>query len=625
LQLAVYARFSTDRQDARSIDDQIRRCQRYAEQHGYTIVATYKDEAVSGSHLDRADLQRLLADARRTKVPPFSAIVVDDTSRLSRDMGNAWRLIFEDLAGVNVAVIDASTGRSSQDPDAWMSFGMSALLNHGFLQMVKHETHRGMEGRALKGFATGGRTYGFDSVKEPSPPDPEHPRKVYVVNETEAQVVRRVFRMFVEGTSLKSTAATLNAEGIRAPHDGGQGHKIGRGWGHTPVRAMLSNERYAGRVVWNRSKWIRLPGKRGRKQVGRPESEWIVKEEPALAIVDAATWEAVQLRFRRQPKGPHRVAGSGKHGRLLSGVARCGACQGSITVINTKRKAGIAYPNFGCTTHYSRGGSICSNGKLVSERKLTDGILGTLKQLVDKPQLVQRFLKKFSQHVQRLNDQKADVVDYGRHIREAENRIRNLTEALARVGFSEALGQQLKEEEARLAAARTAQASQLPNPGKLLIHPAPIRHYFENLVQVVQVDPARGRLVLLRHLQPVVLTPEQMEDGRWCYRVTTAFNLSFLLEDSPSPEVGTGLVEMVAGGQSAGYSSASRARLRCGSLLHSSVSTRVESAIADDSRSRPFSSAASPPHSGGWPRRRFNAKSRPSRDTRSSTSSPASS
>jgi DNA invertase Pin-like site-specific DNA recombinase len=59
LPVAVYARYSTDRQDARSIDDQIQRCHAYASLHRQRVVAEFKDAAVSGAHVDRVDMQRL--------------------------------------------------------------------------------------------------------------------------------------------------------------------------------------------------------------------------------------------------------------------------------------------------------------------------------------------------------------------------------------------------------------------------------------------------------------------------------------------------------------------------------------------------------------------------------------
>src|SRR5438876_303434 len=78
---AVYARYSTDKQDARSTEDQVRRCRRFAESQGYKVVAVYEDHAVSGAHAVRAELQRMLADARRRGGSPFKAVLVDDQSR----------------------------------------------------------------------------------------------------------------------------------------------------------------------------------------------------------------------------------------------------------------------------------------------------------------------------------------------------------------------------------------------------------------------------------------------------------------------------------------------------------------------------------------------------------------
>jgi hypothetical protein len=67
-----------------------------------------------------------------------------------------------------------------------MAFGAMALVSDGFLQMIRTETHRGLEGRALAGFATGGKTYGFSTVPESNPPDADHPRKVRVIATEEA-------------------------------------------------------------------------------------------------------------------------------------------------------------------------------------------------------------------------------------------------------------------------------------------------------------------------------------------------------------------------------------------------------------------------------------------------------
>jgi DNA invertase Pin-like site-specific DNA recombinase len=113
--VAVYARFSIDKQDPRSIEDQIRRCRALAEQRGWLVIGTYEDAAQSGTHIDRVNLQRLLRDADHHH---FRYVIVDDLSRLSRDLGATWRLIYEDLAAAGMHLVDCSTGRASNEPGA---------------------------------------------------------------------------------------------------------------------------------------------------------------------------------------------------------------------------------------------------------------------------------------------------------------------------------------------------------------------------------------------------------------------------------------------------------------------------------------------------------------------------
>lgn len=257
--VALYARYSTDRQDARSIDDQVRRCRAWAEARQLEVVAEEKDEAISGATMLRLGLQRLLA-ASRARPRPFDTVLVDDLSRLSRDLGDTWRIIFEDLAAAGVRVIDCNTGMASDGAGARLTFGAMALVNDTFLQLVRTETHRGLEGRALAGFHTGGRCYGYTTVEEPNPPDREHPRKVVRIHEEEAALVRRIFQAYADGDGLARIAATLNEERIPAPYDAKGYEKLaGQGWSAVQVRSMLRNERYIGKIVWNKREFFKDP------------------------------------------------------------------------------------------------------------------------------------------------------------------------------------------------------------------------------------------------------------------------------------------------------------------------------------------------------------------------------
>jgi hypothetical protein len=100
---------------------------------------------------------------------------------------------------------------------------------------------------------------------------------------------------------------------------------------------------------------------------------------------------------------------------------------------------------------------------------------------------------------------------------------------MAATGFSEALLAQLREEEANLAGLKTrlASAARESRP-KVLPHPRLIQRCIDQLLDFLAVDPEKARAVLVRHMPPLILTPE-----RQTYRITGGFNLSLFLDDQP--------------------------------------------------------------------------------------------
>lgn len=530
---AVYARYSTDMQDARSIEDQMRRCQVFAARQNMDVVATYSDSAVSGAHTHRADLQRMFLGAKNGE---FNNVIVDDLSRLSRDLGNTWDIVFGKLASNGVAVVDATTGMASNQAGARLTFGAVALVNDAFLEMVKAETHRGLEGRALKGFWTGGRVYGYVTVVENNPPDPEHPRKILVKHADEAKIVVRIFSLFADGCSLKAIADRLNTEQIPAPHDGGKGNKIGRGWQHTSIRALLLNQRYVGKTTWNTSQWMRVPGKKGRRRIARDPSEWITREIPELRIVDDDLWNSVQQRFQATRKGRGNKHGVGaKQGVLFSGMMKCGVCGGSFNIVSRREKNGVSYVGLGCSASRSRGIAICSNRRNISNSKLIQLVTDELQKLVQTPRLLEVFVEEFTREVTKTQ-RTENTRDIERQIREAERRVTNITEALAMMGFSDAVRAKAAEEERRLTSLRSQLA--VTKTQIVIPHPKTIEGYLNDVLGMLQKDVPQGRALLQKVMQPLVLTPEA--DG---YRITGGFNLNIktaTLEDQSRVRLGSG-------------------------------------------------------------------------------------
>ncbi|MGC3999593.1 MAG: recombinase family protein [Anaeromyxobacter sp.] len=528
LRVAIYARYSTDRQDSRSIEDQIRRCRAFAQARGYEVVAEYEDAAQSGAHLDREGMQRLLAASKDRRRSLFRGVLVDDLSRLSRDLGNTWRLVFEDLASVHVRVIDCTTGAASDDHGARLIFGAMSLVNDTFLQLVKTETHRGLEGRAIAGFSTGGRVYGYVTEPEPNPPDPEHPRQVILIHDVQAAVVRRIFRLYAEGRSFAAVAALLNHEGIAAPYDtGGYSKRAGKGWGHTTIRAMLRNERYVGRFTWNRRKWTRSAKTGKRVCVLRPEDEHVVRTVPELAIIDPELWAAVQKRLATARRTRGRPAGASKYPNLLSGLLRCGVCGASMIVIGMRMIRDKRSPVFGCGAHKSKGSAVCSNSRTIVESRLVRLLIDNVLDTLEDPATRERYLAAFEAEVARYQPATdAERVGLEREIAETQGRIGRLTDALARVGFSDALGNQLRAEETRLNGRRqrlaalapvVAAAIPRPDPEKLIL-------YLRRVEKLALEAPAEARELLEGLIGPVVLVPVE-KDGKRFYEARTALKL----------------------------------------------------------------------------------------------------
>lgn len=478
---AIYSRFSTDRQDARSLEDQSRRCRRWAEAQGMAVVAEYQDAATSGATVARADLQRMLAAAGRA----WRTLLVDDLSRLSRDLGDTWRLVFGDLAAAGVVVVDCTTGQRSDAPGARLVFGATALVNDTFLQLVRAETHRGLEGRALAGYHTGGRTYGYRTVPEDPPADPQRPRRVPVIDEAEAKVVRRVFVGRLTGKSTRALADELNRDGIPAPHDGGKGHKGARGWSHTTIRAMLMNRRYLGEVSWNASQWVKTP--RGtRRRLVRPDGERVVRMVPELAIVDAEAFSRVAATFTKRPGRP---AGSGRRwGTLFSGLVRCGQCGGAVVTVGGRPGAdGRPRAQLGCGVARSRGSSVCSQRRTVGEERLRADLAELLRTLDGSPEAVEAMVRACRDELERARRQ-GEAGQLRMRLGEAERRAANLVASLAAAGHVPALVEALRATEAEAATLREQiAASDVPTP-----HPSRVVAAVAALARLVSGDDAQA-------------------------------------------------------------------------------------------------------------------------------------
>ena len=350
-------------------------------------------------------------------------------------------------------------------------------------------------------------------------------------------MVTRIFERAAKGIGYRSIAAELNKDGIAAPHDGGRGNKKFKGWGHTTIRHMLLNPEYVGSDSWGAYRWTLLDDGTYEKSVQEDPDKRV--SCPVPAIISKDLWARVQTRFSRNgARAKREHFGGGKHrGWLFSGLAKCGVCGGSLTIASRRYKAGGEhYANLGCRTWDATGGTGCTNNRTISEKKVVDAATAELRRRLQSPEMVEEFTRAAKQRFQRLGRKDSQAAaDLNRRVHECRSRIAKLTEALARTGYSEAVGKKLAEEEAALADAESrARMVQREAGAVVLPHPASIQKEIDGLLMLLEgEDLVKARSALAKHMPPLVVTPI---DGGW--EITGGFDMATFVGVVSVEEVG---------------------------------------------------------------------------------------
>ena len=188
MRVALYARYSTNMQNERSVEDQFAACEARCENEGWTIAARYHDRAMSGSSMARrTGLLDLLEAARRGE---FDLLVAESLDRISRDQeetaGTFKRLKF---CGVNIFTL--AEGCVTQ-----MHVGFKGTMNAIELEHIAMRVRRGQDGSIKAGRAPGGRSYGYKVIRSTASPTGERE-----IDAEEAQVIQRIFREYNSGLS----------------------------------------------------------------------------------------------------------------------------------------------------------------------------------------------------------------------------------------------------------------------------------------------------------------------------------------------------------------------------------------------------------------------------------------
>lgn len=416
VRVALYARYSSERQSENSIEDQFHICRARAVREGWQVIAEFHDAAISGATDDRPGFRSLQDAIRADQVDIVLAEALDRISRDQEHVAAFHKLVR--FAGVRLVTL------SEGDVDR-IHIGLKGTMNALFLEELGRKTKRGMEGRVRAGRSAGRVAYGYHRLTGVLRPDGEPERGLREVDPAQAEIVHGIFRDYASGLSPLMIARQLNKAGIPGP--------AGEGWNPITIRGtsgkpggMLRQRLYLGEIIWNRGHRVRDPVTGTSHARVNPASDHVIAAAPHLRIIDDDLWDKVQERLAKESAPRDGVTGAPRFWEkrraqhLLSGKLFCGKCGGPFSNADSR-----AYT---CNNH-RRG--LCCNTARVQRPKLEARVLDVLAGQMMDPELAALFAEEFALEWNRLaTEADREKGQLRRELADVEKRLDHLVEAI---------------------------------------------------------------------------------------------------------------------------------------------------------------------------------------------------
>ena len=370
---ALYCRLSRDDNmdsESNSIQNQRKILQKAAKDKGYTDTVFFVDDGITGTTMKRPGFQKMLTAIEAGYI---SAVFVKDLSRLGRNYIEVGKLTEEFFPLHDIRLVAVSDGVDSDEgEDDFTPF--KNIMNEYYAKDIskKRRIVNKMKGNA--GVPLSPPPYGY--IKNPDDP------RFWVVEPEAAEVVRRIYRMALEGYGLAETAAQLAADGVVNPTYYWRSRGTSRGgskstveptkWGHTTVKKILALQEYCGDVInfKSYSKSYKM-----KKRIENPEENRAIFLNVHEAIIDRQTWEKVQALQKGTRRKKPTVT---QEPSVFSGLLKCPECGGNLNFHFNQNNHDIKF--FSCQNHNS-GYRKCSKTHYIRLDFLEQVVLYEVKRL----------------------------------------------------------------------------------------------------------------------------------------------------------------------------------------------------------------------------------------------------
>ena len=400
----AYARFSSDLQREESIDAQLRAIKQYCDENGFVLLATYADKAISGTSDNRPEFKKMISAAAKGDV---DAVLVHKLDRFARNRYDS--AFYKNILKKNNVKLISVLENLQDTPESVILESVIEGMNEYYSLNLRREVRKGLQENALACKVTGGPpALGYEVDKS---------TQRYVINEYEAEAVRMIFKMYLDGHSYTEIIDALNSKGYKT--------RRGVPFAKNSLYAILKNERYTGVYIYVKDTTKNPKGKYVRH--GEYDEDAVIRIPGGIpAIISEETFQRAQEKLMERQHKSARF--SAKQDYLLSGKIICGDCLSPFAGNSRRpRPDHPLYVSYKCTRRNQRE-KTCTNPE-INRDKLERLVLEKLTTVLFNPDVIPDLVREYNDHVvsksgsarERLNALKSQIKDVERKINNAVN------------------------------------------------------------------------------------------------------------------------------------------------------------------------------------------------------------